>query len=118
MEGGNKENGRVAFPESVNIHLKRKEAEPFQRALDVKMTSYERRCDVMTSHRRSYDLILEPNAQWVTSKRLLTLDLIDGVLGKRQLVTDHNRSYSRLSIEQVQHPAVSPADFGLNRHVL
>ena len=33
-----------------------------QRAYAVKMTSYKRRCDVNSSHRRGYDVILAPNA--------------------------------------------------------
>ena len=33
-------------------------------AFGAKMTSYERRCDVITSHRRLYDVILAPNAHW------------------------------------------------------
>ena len=37
-----------------------------QRAFGVKMTSYQRRCDVITSHRRLYDVIFAPNAHWVT----------------------------------------------------
>ena len=36
-----------------------------QRALDVKMTSYQRRCDVMTSHRRRSDVIFTSCARWV-----------------------------------------------------
>ena len=39
-------------------------AEPTQRAHDVKMTSYQRRCDVMTSHRRRSDVILTSCACW------------------------------------------------------
>ena len=35
-----------------------------QRAHDVKMTSCQRRCDVITSHRRRYSVILTPNARW------------------------------------------------------
>ena len=35
-----------------------------QRAFGDKMTSYQRRCDVITSHRRSYDVIFAPNARW------------------------------------------------------
>ena len=42
--------------------LKRQETS--KRVHDVKMTSYERRCDVMTSHRRWYDVILTPYAHW------------------------------------------------------
>ena len=36
-----------------------------QQAHDVKMTSYQRWCNVMTSHRRRYDVILSPYAHWV-----------------------------------------------------
>ena len=39
--------------------------DPSQRAHDVKMTSYQRRCDVMTSHRRRSDVILTLCACWV-----------------------------------------------------
>ena len=35
-----------------------------QRAHDVKMTSYQRRCDVMTSHRRRSDVIVMSCACW------------------------------------------------------
>ena len=35
-----------------------------QRAHNVKMTSYQRRCDVITSHRRWYDVILMLCARW------------------------------------------------------
>ena len=36
-----------------------------QRAHDVKMTSCQPRCDVITSYRRRYNVILAPNARWV-----------------------------------------------------
>ena len=45
-----------------------------QRAHDVKMTSYERRCDVITSHRRRYDVILAPNAHWVDTDKNVQSD--------------------------------------------
>ena len=32
--------------------------------LEVIMTSYGRRCDVMTSHRRQYDIISKSCARW------------------------------------------------------
>ena len=35
-----------------------------QWAFGDKMTSYPRRCDVITSHRSGYDVILVPNAHW------------------------------------------------------
>ena len=35
-----------------------------QRANDVKMTSCQRRCNVITSHRRRYNVILASNARW------------------------------------------------------
>ena len=38
-----------------------------QRAHDVKMTSYQRRCEVMTSHRCRTDVILTSCACWVQS---------------------------------------------------
>ena len=38
-----------------------------QWAHNVKMTSYQRRCDVITSHRRWYDVILMLCACWATS---------------------------------------------------
>ena len=41
-----------------------------QRANDVKMTSFQRRCEVIMSRRRRHDVILEPNAHWVTSYNL------------------------------------------------
>ena len=37
-----------------------------QQANNIKMTSYERRCDVITSHRRWYDVILTLCAHWET----------------------------------------------------
>ena len=36
-----------------------------QWAFGAQMTLYERRCDVITSHRRSYDVILRSCAHWV-----------------------------------------------------
>ena len=45
-----------------------------QRAHDVKMTSYQRRCDVMTSHRRRSDVILTPCACWELGRRRSILD--------------------------------------------
>ena len=39
-----------------------------QWAHNVKMTSYQRRCDVITSHRRWYDVILMLCACWVASR--------------------------------------------------
>ena len=36
----------------------------FQQAHNIKMTSYQRRCDVITSHRRWYDVILTLCAHW------------------------------------------------------
>ena len=35
-----------------------------QWAFGAKMTSYRRRCDVITSHRRQYDVIFKPCARW------------------------------------------------------
>ena len=35
-----------------------------QRALIAKMTSYGRRCDIITSHRRKYDVIFTSCARW------------------------------------------------------
>ena len=35
-----------------------------QRAFGAKMTSCQRRCDVITSHRRRHNVILAPNARW------------------------------------------------------
>ena len=35
-----------------------------QQAHNIKMTSYQRRCDVITSHRRWYDVILTLCARW------------------------------------------------------
>ena len=40
---------------------------PTQQAHNIKMTSYQRRCDVITSHRRWYDVILKLCAHWVYS---------------------------------------------------
>ena len=42
-----------------------------QRAHDVTMMSYERRCDVMTSHRRRSDVILTSCACWVSFTEIL-----------------------------------------------
>ena len=36
-----------------------------QQAHNIKMMSYQRRCDVITSHRRWYDVILTLCAHWV-----------------------------------------------------
>ena len=42
-------------------------------AHNIKMTSYQRRCDVITSHRRCYDVILTLCAHWnVSHSRELT----------------------------------------------
>ena len=38
-----------------------------QQAHNIKMMSYQRRCDVITSHRRWYDVILTLCAHWVHS---------------------------------------------------
>ena len=40
-----------------------------QRTHDLKLTSYQRRCDGITSHRRRYDVILARNAHWVVLPR-------------------------------------------------
>ena len=37
-----------------------------QQAHNIKMTSYQRRCDVITSHRRWYDVILTLCVHWVS----------------------------------------------------
>ena len=39
-----------------------------QQAHNVKMTSFQRRCDVITSHRRWYDVILTLCALWVCTR--------------------------------------------------
>ena len=43
-----------------------------QWAHNVKMTSYQRRCDVITSHRRWYDVILMLCACWVVHEHHFT----------------------------------------------
>ena len=53
-----------------------------QRAHDVTITSYQRRCDVMTSHRRRSDVILTSCACWVTLRplmRFITIRTFKGV---------------------------------------
>ena len=40
-----------------------------QWAFGAKMTSYQRQCDVITSHRRYHDVIFAPNARWAGSER-------------------------------------------------
>ena len=47
-----------------------------QRAFGVKMTSYQRRCDVITSHRRQYDVIFAPNARWDLSFTTMMIENI------------------------------------------
>ena len=42
-----------------------------QQAHNIKMTSYQRRCDVITSHRHWYDVILTLCAHWVLFFRCL-----------------------------------------------
>ena len=47
-----------------------------QRSHGVKMTSYKRRCDVMTSHRHRYDVILAPlptGYGWFTTVQVLNI---------------------------------------------
>ena len=62
-----------------------------QRAHDVRMTSYQCRCDVMTSHRRRSDVILTSCACWNTSLSA-TLFLI---------ATPGNRNIRRRILERV-----------------
>ena len=58
------------------IHLHPKHANTHsQRAHDVIMTPYQRRCNVMTSHRRRFDVILTSSVCWVTTLNLLQLEL-------------------------------------------
>ena len=45
-----------------------------QQAHNMKMTSYQRRCDVITSHRRWYDVILTLCAHWI-ERMLLDRDV-------------------------------------------
>ena len=47
-----------------------------QRAHDVIMTSYQRRCDVLTSHRRRSDAIMASFACWGGSQTKMTLGSI------------------------------------------
>ena len=48
----------------LKMHWIRSSRSHSQWAFGAKMTSYERRCDVITSHRRKYDVILAPKAHW------------------------------------------------------
>ena len=41
-----------------------------QWAFGAKLTSYPRRCDVITPRRRGYDVILAPNAYWVAKENI------------------------------------------------
>ena len=56
-------------------------AEPTQRAFGAKMTSDQRRCDVITSHRRLYDVILVPNARWAS---VINLRVVNVLRNQRQ----------------------------------
>ena len=60
---------KEAVPMSNNSKNIPSVSRPFQgttqQAHNVKMTSYQRRCDVITSHRRWYDVILMLCACWV-----------------------------------------------------
>ena len=47
-----------------------------QWAFGDKMTSYQRRCDVITSHRRLYDVIFTSYARWVGVSKFCVLDPI------------------------------------------
>ena len=47
-----------------------------QQAHNIKMTSYQRRCDVITSHRRWYDVILTLCAHWVVGNAVPRLKCI------------------------------------------
>ena len=49
-----------------------------QWAHNVKMTSYQRRCDVITSHRRWYDVILMMCACWAVFRRQICSLTTDG----------------------------------------
>ena len=49
------------------VNYQTKQRNVSQRAHDVKTTSCQRRCDVITSHRRGHNVILAPNARWVMS---------------------------------------------------
>ena len=51
------------FEEMVPLHRLQSKAES-QRTHDVEMTSYRRRCDVITSHRRQSEVILTSCACW------------------------------------------------------
>ena len=50
-------------------------------SLNAKMTSYPRRCNVITSHRRGYDVILSPNAKMTSYPR------------RCNVITSHRRGY-------------------------
>ena len=59
-----------------------------QRAHDVIMTSYQRRCGVMTSHRRLSDVIMTSCACWDSSGNLSRKEGYKGLKGKTRIPTD------------------------------
>ena len=66
--------GQILSIRSQDIERKRNSdvnQGPFQRTHDVKMTSYQRRCDIMTSHRHRSDVILMSCACWDNSVKIL-----------------------------------------------
>ena len=56
------------WSDHADMHVDLSSLVASQWAHNVKMTSYQRRCDVITSHRRWYDVILMLCACWVISK--------------------------------------------------
>ena len=47
-----------------------------QQAHDVEMTLYRRRCDVITSHRRQYDIISTLCARWVVTEGRALINVV------------------------------------------
>ena len=74
-------------------------ADPTKRAHDVKMTSYQRRCDVMTPHRYWYDVILAPNAHWVLCNP-------SGTWRRTDVVWTSMRRYHSHCIREMKNTAV------------
>ena len=77
-----------------------------QQTQNVKMTSYQRRCDVITSHQRWYDVILTLCAYWecfVLVPRKYFTDFLKSELGH----CSSHMPYSRISCSDLHYIALN-----------
>ena len=70
-----------------------------QRVHDVKMASYWRRCDVITSHRRQYDVITTSCSCWVRETYIKVIYVVY-ISSSRQTMHQSWKSDSKKSFEQ------------------